>query len=39
MLTDEGDKSNFLGVNIKRNPEETFKLSQSHLAKKNYQPC
>ena len=31
MLTDEGYISNYLGVNIKKNSDRKFKLSQSHL--------
>ena len=34
MGTDEGDVSNYLVVNIKKNSYGTFKLSQSHLAEK-----
>ena len=34
VLTDEGYISNYLGVNIKKNPDRTFELLQSHLAKK-----
>ena len=33
-LTDEGDISNYLGVNIKKNPDGTFELLQSHLVEK-----
>ena len=31
MFTDEGDISNYPGVNIKKNLDGTFGLSQSHL--------
>ena len=34
MLTDKGDISNYLGVNIKKNSDDTLKLSQSHLVEK-----
>ena len=34
MLTDEGDISNYLGVNIKKNSYEIFKVLQSHLVEK-----
>ena len=34
MLTDEGDISNYPGVNINKNSDGTFKLSQSHLVEK-----
>ena len=34
MLTDEGDISNYLGVNIKKYSDGTFKLLQSHLVEK-----
>ena len=34
MLTDEDDKSNCLGVNIKKNPDGKLKVSQSHMEKK-----
>ena len=34
MLTDEGDISNYLGVNIKKNSDSTFELSQSHMVEK-----
>ena len=33
-MTDEGDISNYLGVNIKKNSYGTFKLSQSHMVDK-----
>ena len=34
MLTDEGDISNYLGVNIKKNSYGNFELSLSHLVEK-----
>ena len=34
MLTDEGDISNYLGFNIKKNSDGKFELSQSHLVEK-----
>ena len=34
MLIYEGDKSNYRGVNIKKNSDGTFNLSQSHLMEK-----
>ena len=34
MLKYEGDISNYLGVNIKKNSNGTFKLSQFHLVEK-----
>ena len=34
MLTDEGDISNYIGVNTKKNSDGTFELSQSHLVEK-----
>ena len=34
MLIDEGDISNYLEVNIKTNPDGTFKWSQSHTVEK-----
>ena len=34
MLTDKGDISNYLGVNKKKNSDETIELLQSHLAEK-----
>ena len=34
MLTDEGDISNYLEVNIKKNYDGTFELSQLHLVEK-----
>ena len=34
MLADEGDISNYLGVNIKKNSDGTFEFSQLHLVKK-----
>ena len=34
MLTDEGDISNYLGFNIKKNLDGIFGLSQSHLVEK-----
>ena len=34
LLTDEGDISNYLGVNIKKTSYGTFELSQSHLVEK-----
>ena len=33
VLIDEGDLSNYLGVNIKENSDGTFELSQFHLVK------
>ena len=33
-MTDKGDKSNYLRVNIKKNSDRTFKLFQLHLAEK-----
>ena len=34
VLTDEGDISDYIGVNINKNSYETFNLSQSHLVGK-----
>ena len=34
VLTDGGDISNYLGVNINKNSDGTFKSSQSHLVEK-----
>ena len=34
MLTYEGDISNYLGVNIRKKSDGTFKLSQLHLVEK-----
>ena len=34
MLIDEGDISNYIGVNIKKHSYGTFELLQSHLAEK-----
>ena len=34
MLSYKGGISNYLGVNIKKNSDETFELSQSHLVYK-----
>ena len=34
MLIDEGDMSNYLEVNINKNSDGTFELSQSHLVDK-----
>ena len=31
VLTDKGDLSNYLGVNIRKNPEGTFQLFQLQL--------
>ena len=33
-MTEEGDISNYLGVNMKKNSDETFKLSKSHKVDK-----
>ena len=34
VLPEEGDISNYLGVNMKKNLDETFKLSKSHMMEK-----
>ena len=34
MLTDEGNTSNYIGVNTMPDSDRTFKLSQSHLVDK-----
>ena len=33
-MEDEGDISNYLGVNIKINPDGTLEISQSHMVEK-----